>query len=89
MPIPYGVIVFYLALALWFGLLVQGYRRGAYTPFILFGLAFLLFLNGRYAFDQTANSIAFFIGIYDVPDNLGVGKLAAALAQCADNACTV
>lgn len=91
MAIPYAVIAFYGALALWFALLAQGLRRGAYGPFLLFGVALLLALNGRYAFDQAANSIAFFIGIYDVPDNLGVSKpdAAAALARCAGNSCTV
>ncbi len=89
MAIPYGVIVFYFALAVWLGLLVYGWRRGDYRLFLLFGVGLLVALNGRYAFDQAANSIAFFIGIYDVPDNLGASGAAAALAPCANNACTV
>ncbi len=91
MAIPYGVIAVYFALAVWLGLLIRAWRRGAYGLFLTFGVGLLIVLNARYAFDQAANAIAFFIGIYDVPDNLGVSHpaTAAALGKCLDNACTV
>jgi hypothetical protein len=91
MPIPVGVIIFYGALVVWGGLLVMGLKRRAYAPFLIFGVALLVVLNGRYAVDGAANSIAFFVGIYDVLDNAfvaDVGK-AAALATCPENLCTV
>ena len=63
-------------------------QRGA---FLGFGIAFLLVLNIRYFIEGAPAAISFFIGIYDVLDNLGVAAShgAAALAACPDNACTV
>ena len=88
---PIGVLVVYAALAVWAGLLVFGFWRGAYGAFLLFGVAFLLALNARYAIEGAAKSIAFFIGIYDVPDNFGVSDPAGAhaLATCPQNLCSV
>lgn len=91
MPIPYAVLVFYAALVVWFGLLLLGLRRRAYGAFLVFGVGLLVVLNGRYFIDGAPDSIAFFIGIYDVLHNLGVGSsdTVAALASCADNRCSV
>ncbi len=88
---PMGVLAVYAALAIWAALLVRGLQRGAYGAFLGFGLAFLLALNARYAIEGAAKSIAFFIGIYDVPDNFGVADpaAAAALATCPQNQCSV
>lgn len=91
MTLPIGVIAFYGALVVWFGLFVIGFRRRTYGAFLVFGIVLLVVLNGRYFVDGAANSIAFFIGIYDVLHNAGVADpaRAAALAACPDNACSV
>jgi Predicted membrane protein (DUF2306) len=91
MSLPIGVIAFYGALVVWFGLLAMGIKRRAYAPFLVFGIGLLVVLNGRYFVDGAADSIAFFIGIYDVLHNAGVADpaRAAALAACPDNACSV
>ena len=65
-------------------------RRGKYRAFIVFGIGLLLFLNLRYFIEGAPRSIAFFIGIYDVLDNLGLSKEgAAAMATCANNDCSI
>jgi len=91
MEIPYGVIAIYCALAVWFVLLVQGFRKRAFRAFLLFGVGLLLYLNGRYLIEGVPGGIAFFIGIYDVLINIGLSDTdsAAALSKCANNACTV
>ena len=91
MALPLGVLAVYGSLAVWAGLLFYGLKRGSFGPFLLFGIALLLVLNVRYIVEGVPDSIAFFIGIYDVLDNFGVAASegAPALAQCPDNACTV
>jgi hypothetical protein len=91
MDLPFGVLAIYGALAVWSALLIVGIKRRAFGLFLGFGVVLLLVLNVRYLIDGAADSIAFFIGIYDVLDNLGVADSegAAALARCPDNACTV
>jgi uncharacterized membrane protein YozB (DUF420 family) len=91
MSLPLGVIAFYGALVVWAALLITGLRKRAFGTFLGFGVVLLVVLNGRYAIDGAANSIAFFIGIYDVLDNAGLSDAgqAAALATCPDNLCSV
>ncbi|MGI9613695.1 MAG: DUF2306 domain-containing protein [Acidimicrobiales bacterium] len=91
MAVAYDVVALYVALAVWAGLLVVGLTRKNYWPFLGFGIVILLVLNVRYFVEGPAASIAFFIGIYDVFDNIGVDQSegAPALATCVDNACTV
>ncbi len=91
MTVAYDVVAFYAALVLWSALLVWGFRRNDHRLFFGFGLALLLFLNLRYFVEGPPGAIAFFIGIYDVFDNIGLGQgeTAPALATCAENACTV
>lgn len=91
MDLPFGVLAVYGALVVWSVLLLLGFRRWSFGPFLIFGIALLLVLNVRYLIEGAPASIAFFIGIYDVLDNLGVaaGEDVAALARCPDNACTV
>ncbi|MEL7157434.1 MAG: DUF2306 domain-containing protein [Actinomycetota bacterium] len=91
MTIAYDVLAVYLALAVWGALLVHGIRARRYRPFLVFGVVILLALNVRYFIEGPPAAIAFFIGIYDVFDNLGLGRDegAPALATCVDNACTV
>jgi hypothetical protein len=91
MELPIGVLGIYAGLVVWAGLLVLGLRRNSFGPFLGFGLALLLVLNLRYFIDGATDSIAFFIGIYDVLDNFGASdsELPAALASCPDNACSV
>jgi Predicted membrane protein (DUF2306) len=91
MTIAVDVLAFYGALVVWVGLLLVGLKRRCYTPFLVFGVVLLVLLNARYAIEGAPASIAFFIGIYDVLHNLGVGDAAttAALATCPDNQCSV
>lgn len=91
MNMPLGLFVFFTALVVWFVLLVVGFKRRSFGPFIVFGIVFLVLMNVRYLIEGAPAAIAFFIGIYDVLDNLGLraGEGAAALASCPGNACTV
>lgn len=91
MTIAWDVLGVYAALFVWAVVLVVGLRRKSYQPFLMFGILILLFLNGRYFVEGQTAAIAFFIGLYDVFDNLGLARDegAPALAQCAENACTV
>ena len=91
MDLAWGVLAVYGALAVWGGLLALGFKRRAFGPFLWFGIALLLVMNVRYFIDGSAGAIAFFIGIYDVLDNLGLSdtESAAAMATCPDNACSV
>lgn len=91
MKVAYDVLVLYAALAVWAALLVRALRNSSYNQFLGFGIAILLFLNVRYFIEGPPAAIAFFIGIYDVFDNLGLSREegAPALATCVDNACTV
>ena len=91
MDLPWGVIIIYAALALWAALLVDGWRRRSFRIFLGFGVLLMLVLNVRYFIEGTTGAIPFFIGIYDLLDNLGLSdsETAAAMASCPDNACTV
>lgn len=88
---PVLVLSVYVALVVWAVLLLQGMRGGSYRPFLLFGIALMLFLNIGYFVNGVPASIASFIGIYDVLINIGLARDtdAAAIATCKDNACTV
>lgn len=87
----YDVLAVYAAVAVWAVLAAIGYRRNAYALPLGFGIVLLLLLNLRYLVDGIADGIAFFVGIYDVTDNLGLapGDTAQALATCPDNRCSV
>jgi len=91
MTVAYDVIAVYVALVVWVVLLAIGLRRRDMKPFLGFGVAIALALNVRYFIEGQPAAIAFFIGIYDVFDNLGLGRTqgAPALATCVENACTV
>ena len=91
MDLPLDVLTVYGALVVWLIVLIRDLKRSSFGPSLLFGIAFLLVLNVRYLIEGAPASIAFFVGIYDVLDNLGVSNAdgAAALATCPDNACTV
>ncbi len=89
MELPIGVLTVYAALVVWIILLIRGVKQHTYSTFLNFGVLFLLALNVRYFIEGAPDAIAFFIGIYDVLDNLGASADAAALASCPDNGCTV
>jgi Predicted membrane protein (DUF2306) len=91
MNMPLGLLAFFTALVMWFVLLIVGFKRRSFGPFIVFGIVFLVIMNVRYLIEGAPAAIAFFIGIYDVLDNLGLrpGEGAAALATCPNNACSV
>ncbi|MGB8857492.1 MAG: DUF2306 domain-containing protein [Burkholderiales bacterium] len=91
MNMPLGLFAFFSALGIWSVLLVVGFKRRSFGPFVVFGIAFLLLMNIRYLIEGAPTAIAFFIGIYDVLDNFGLraGEGAAALATCPNNACSV
>lgn len=81
----------FAGLGIWGGLLGWGLLKGRYAPFVGMGLALLVALNVRYFIEGSADGIAFFVGLYDVADNIGLaeGESAAAMATCADGACSV
>lgn len=91
MTIAWGIIGFYGAIAVWMATLVIGFRSRRFGPFLAVGIAIALFLNIGYFVKGQASSIAYFVGIYDVFDNIGLGRTegADALATCVDNTCSV
>ncbi len=91
MKIAYDVLAIYAALVVWAGLLVAAWRTQRWWPFLGFGLAIAVVLNVGYFVKGPPAAIAFFVGIYDVFDNIGLDRNegAPALASCVDNACTV
>ena len=91
MPDGWDVMVFYGLLVVWSGTLVYGFRTRRFSPFVGLGVGLALALNVRYFIEGPPDAIAFFIGIYDTFDNIGLSSNegAAALASCPDNACTV
>ena len=91
MMFPIGVIAVYVALVVWLVLLVLGIRMRRYGWFIGFGIALMLVLNVRYLVEGAPAGIAFFIGIYDVLNNLGLAPDAqvAGMTGCVDGQCSV
>ena len=87
---PIATLAIYVALFVWAGLLANGARGGSWRPFLLFGVAILLFLNIGYFVNGAPHAIASFVSIYDLLDNLGVDPDvgAPALATCPENACS-
>lgn len=88
---PVDVLLTYLAALVWLGLLARDVRRGRYTSTLVFGVVFTIFLNLRYLIEGAPNAIAFFVSLYDLFDNLGLGagETAPALASCPDNQCSL
>ena len=91
MTFPIGVIAVYVALVAWLVLLVLGMRTRRYGWFIGFGIALMLVLNVRYLVEGAPAGIAFFIGIYDVLNNLGLApdERVAGMTGCAEGQCSV
>ena len=91
MTIAEDVLVVYAALAVWAVLTFVSIRRRDARLFLGFGVLLMLGLNVRYFIEGPPDAISFFVGIYDVFDNIGLSadEGAPALATCADNACTV
>ena len=92
MAFPIGVIAVYAALLVWTGLFVQALRTKSFRYVILFGLAFAVYLNVRYLVEGAPAGIAFFIGIYDVVNNLFIGSdMPGGMAPCVGGpeACSV
>lgn len=89
--IPAQIMLVYAATAVWGVLAVRALRRQAYAPALLWGSGILVLLNLRYLIEGVAGGIAFFVSLYSVLDNLGLapGQTVAALAPCADNACSI
>lgn len=90
MTFPVGVIAVYVALVVWLVLLVRAIRGRRYGWVIGFGVALMLVLNVRYLVEGAPAGIAFFIGIYDVLNNLGLAPDAkvAGMTACADGPCS-
>lgn len=87
---PYGVLAFYAGLVVWAVIFVDALRRQTYGWFVAWGTVLLLALNVGYFVRGAPDSIAFFIGIYDVLDNAGLPSAgAAAMGVCENNACSV
>ena len=89
--LPVDVLLTYAAAILWLGLLGRDVIRGRYTPTLIFGVVFAIFLNLRYLVEGAPNAIAFFVSLYDLFDNLGLsaGQSAPALSSCPDNQCSL
>lgn len=89
--LPYDVIAVYISFVIWIALAIGDFKKQKYTATIIFGTVLLLALNVRYLIEGSADGIAFFVGIYDVFDNLGLsaGQGAPALATCPANECSV
>jgi uncharacterized membrane protein len=84
MELPYGVLAVLVALVIWTGLGIDAVRRRSLRVFLGFGIAVLLCLNAGYFLRGIPGSIAFFIGIYDVLNNVGLGAEGAdGMATCA------
>ena len=47
MNMPLGLFVFFTALVVWFGLLILGFKRRSFGPFVVFGIVFLVLMNVR------------------------------------------
>lgn len=89
---PVETLIFYGALILWAGFLVQGVTRENWRGFALTGVGLMLVLNIGYFVRGQGDAIAFFVSIYDLLDNLGVsgsGDVPVALSTCPDNACSI
>ncbi|GGF66775.1 DUF2306 domain-containing protein [Alteromonas lipolytica] len=88
-----SVIGFYVALAAWAALGIWGYTAKKWLPFFLFGLAFALYLNGRYVLTGIENGITHMAGVFDIVAHTGVadGEKPATLVPCStgDNNCTI
>ncbi|MEH6478224.1 MAG: hypothetical protein V7727_21195 [Sneathiella sp.] len=80
MALPFGAIAIYVALAAWALILIRDLKRASFGPFVWVGIALLLVLNIRHFIEGAPDAIAFFIGIYDVLDNLGVSATGGATA---------
>lgn len=90
MDLPYGVLAFYAGLVVWAVIFADALRRQTYGWFVAWGTVLLLALNVGYFVRGAPDSIAFFIGIYDVLDNAGLSSAgAAAMGTCENNACSV
>lgn len=92
MGFPVGVLAVYLSLLVWTGLFVQALRTKNFRNVILFGLALAIYLNVRYLIEGAPAGIAFFIGIYDVVNNLFLGsEVPGGMAACVGvpDACSV
>lgn len=88
--IPFGVLAIYAAVGIWAIIAVRDFRRKTYWTTLVFGIVLALILNVRYIIEGAPSSIAFFVGIYDMFDNMGLGgREAAALTSCAGNDCSV
>jgi len=89
--IAWSVLGFYVAIAAWIVSLGYGLRTRRFKPFLGLGIAMALFLNIGYFVQGQPAAIAYFVGIYDVFDNLGLDRTegANALGPCVDNACSV
>ena len=76
-------------LFVWTGLLVQGFRKGSYSAFFWFGVAFMLFLNTGYFIHGIPESIRVFIGLFDPLMNLAldVNNTPGAMT-CPGNSCS-
>jgi hypothetical protein len=91
MSLPLAVLAVYAALVVWSGLLGLAACTRNCKPFLLFGVAFAVFLNARYWTQGLSGAIPFFVGVYDVLINIGLNDTAAAaMGTCHDNSsCSV
>ena len=88
--IPFDTLAVYVGLAAWILIAAFDYRKKSFAATIVVGIVLTIILNLRYLIDGAADGIAFFVGLYDLFDNigLGAGETASALATCPANECS-
>jgi len=69
-----SVVATYCALGVWLILLGASVKRRSYRAFLLYGVGLMIVLNFRYAIVGAERSIAFFVGLYDAPYNVGASS---------------
>ena len=92
METPIGVLLVYAALAVWALLFLRALKTRSFGLVIGIGLVLAVYLNARYLIEGAPAGIAFFIGIYDVVNNLFIGtEMPGGMAPCVGAAhdCTV
>lgn len=89
MAFHFGVAAIYLAAIVWLALFAWALRTNSYRGVILFGMALAVYLNARYFIEGVPAGITFFVGIYDVVNNLFIGpEMPSGMTTCAGPAPT-
>lgn len=84
MTFAWEVVGFFVVVGAWLGLLGWSIAKRRYRAFLIAGVLLTVAMNARYFVAGAGDSIAFFVGIYDVLHNVGVSdnQQVAALTAC-------